>query len=250
MNETELDDLLNAWKTPPVPPSLRERVQAEIAAKRGYSLKALLNRWRLLIPVTAVGAVVLLVAALSAFPAKIAPPPFTVDSEMVQNEPWFVSGPERGILTSYNDTATEVRLAWSAPGHPMEGLLWAAKLAFSDTVEEIKRSSILEPDREASQYAEVYTTVGETVVLEPRTTLLNAGCRPSGRPGRVVGQETILNYATIAAQYDFWHRRVTVWMAPELNCFALRAKVEKQQHDGTWMLVSEKNALKVTMNPR
>jgi hypothetical protein len=35
---------------------------------------------------------------------------------------------------------------------------------------------------------------------------------------------------------------------PQLSCFALRATVEVQQADGTWSLVSEKKALKVTMN--
>ena len=46
----------------------------------------------------------------------------------------------------------------------------------------------------------------------------------------------------------FWRVRVTVWMAPALNCFALRATVEAQQADGSWTLESEKKALRVTMN--
>ena len=41
---------------------------------------------------------------------------------------------------------------------------------------------------------------------------------------------------------------MTLSMAPDLSCFALRATVEMQLEDGRWNLVSEKKAVKVTVN--
>jgi hypothetical protein len=41
---------------------------------------------------------------------------------------------------------------------------------------------------------------------------------------------------------------MTVWMSPELSCFALRARIEAQQPDGSRTTVSEKQAVKVTLN--
>jgi hypothetical protein len=43
-------------------------------------------------------------------------------------------------------------------------------------------------------------------------------------------------------------RRLTLWMAPDLGCFALRITTEERRPD-TFRLVSRKQALKVTLNP-
>jgi hypothetical protein len=37
-------------------------------------------------------------------------------------------------------------------------------------------------------------------------------------------------------------------MAPELGCFVLRATIEHKQPDGSWKLVTERNAVKVNVN--
>lgn len=254
MNDTELDELLNEWKTPPVPPSLLEGVRIGIAAKRSRPLRARLPDWRLLIVGTAVVAVVFLLANTSAFPEKISSPPYTVDSEIIlhQGTPGcpncWMEGPKNALMTSYNQAGSEVLVSWSAPNDSWEAVFWAAKLAVSDAVERVKRTFLLEPDRESEDYAVVHSTVAQSWVLTKRATLVNSGCRSGGPQGKVVGQEVILDYPTLAAQYDFWRVRVTVWMAPALNCFALRATVEAQQADGSWTLESEKKALRVTMN--
>jgi hypothetical protein len=67
----------------------------------------------------------------------------------------------------------------------------------------------------------------------------------------IVGRETILGYATAAIQLPLDGNRVrrTVWMAPALGCFALKVATEKQKADGTFRLISGKQALAVRLNP-
>ena len=38
-------------------------------------------------------------------------------------------------------------------------------------------------------------------------------------------------------------------MVPDLGCFALRITIEEQRLDGTFRPVSDKQALRVTLNP-
>ena len=264
MNDKELDELLNTWRTPPAPASLREGVRAGIAAKHRAPLQVPWRGWRLrLIAGAAVAAVVFLLADTSAFPEKVSPPPYTVDSQIIQyagpsGQPsrWINSGPESVLLTSYNQAGSEVILSWSAPDYPLEAAFWAAKMAVSDAVARVTRTFLLTPDTEAEDFAIAYSTVGQSRVPGRRSTLLNSGCRAP--QGKVVGQEVILNYPAIAVQYHWGRWRMTLWMAPELSCFALRATVEaegpfpirsdNEDGDGSWTLLSEKRALKVTVN--
>jgi hypothetical protein len=263
MNDTELDELLSTWKTPPVPASLREGVRASVAARRRHPLRELFTGWRLLIAGTAVAAVVFLLADTSAFPEKVSPPPYTVDSEIIMHpgseecvglppfgKCWLVSGPKHALMTSYNQAGSEVLLSWSAPDEPLKAAFWATKLAVSGLVGRLTRRFLLTPDEEAERedFVVLHSAVGQSWTIGERVPLVNSSCRPSARRGEVVGQEVILNYPTIMAHYDFWKTRITVWMAPQLSCFALRATVESQQPDGSWTLMSEKKALKVTVN--
>jgi hypothetical protein len=259
MNDRELDELLNTWKTPPVPGSLREGVRAGIPAKRAWPLGQLFSRWRLAIAGTAVAAVILLMANTSAFSRKLSPPPYIVDSEIILYAgPQAPSGcgfcwlypaylsPKSMLMRSYNQAGSEVVLSWSAPNERLVGAFWAARLAVASTIDKVGRSIPLAPELESPDYyAVAYTAVAQTQTLGARDDLVNSGCRPSGRRGEVVGQEVILNYPTIVVRYG---SRTFLWMAPELSCFALRARVEVEQQDGSWILVSEKKAVKVTLN--
>jgi len=69
--------------------------------------------------------------------------------------------------------------------------------------------------------------------------------------GPVVDRETILDYPTVAIQLplDGNGARRTVWMAPALGCFALKVTTERQTTDGSFRLVSGKQAVKVRLNP-
>jgi hypothetical protein len=42
---------------------------------------------------------------------------------------------------------------------------------------------------------------------------------------------------------------MTLWMSPNLGCFALRITLEARRPDGTFRLVSERRALRVKLNP-
>jgi hypothetical protein len=95
----------------------------------------------------------------------------------------------------------------------------------------------------------VHPTTNSSWTVGERTALLNSGCRSVGQPDKLVGDEVILNYPTVAAQHEIGGGRLmTVWMAPQLSCFALRARIEALQPDGSRTTVSEKKAVKVTLN--
>ncbi len=68
--------------------------------------------------------------------------------------------------------------------------------------------------------------------------------------GAAVGQATILNHATVAIQRRWMeHGRMTLWMAPDMACFALRATYEEQRPDGRFRTVSEKRVVKINPIP-
>jgi hypothetical protein len=256
MNDTELDELLNAWKTPEPSASFQERVRTGITAKPAMPSRRLFPRWRWVMAGAAVAAAVLIVVNTSAFSEKPNRPAYTVDSEITlygDLPGWMhvgYSGPKTAQMTSYNQAGTEVLLSWTSPDHPFDGAVWTAALAWSNVVGKITRQFTLSNDVKADRERRsvVHVTVGKTLDIGLRDSLLNSGCQPPGRRGEVIGQEVLLNYSTVAVRHDYYKRRVILWMAPELSCFALRARVELEQPDGSWKLESEKKAVKVTVN--
>ena len=248
MNDTELDELLNIWKAPPPRESLREGVRVGIEAK--HRERKLFTGWRLLSGAAAVVVVAVMLANTKAFPEKVSPPPYTVDSQIIRYVGWSLdaSGPESALVTSYNDAGSEVFLSWSSPDHPLEAAFWEAMSGVVGGVGRITRRLSLTPDQIARREARavVHPTVGQSWDVGERAMLVSSGCRVQGK---VVGEEVILNYPTKAVQHDIGGGRVmTLWMAPDLSCFALRAMIEALQPDGSRTLVSEKKALKVTVN--
>ena len=97
------------------------------------------------------------------------------------------------------------------------------------------------------QEAIVYPAmIGESWSLGNRTEVTRSGCTAQKN---VVAQEIILNYPTKAIQHQIGVDHIlTLWLAPDLSCFALRARIEVQQQDGTLKLISEKKAIRVTLN--
>jgi hypothetical protein len=67
--------------------------------------------------------------------------------------------------------------------------------------------------------------------------------------GTVVGSETILNHPTTAVQLPMRPNRMTLWLAPDMGCFALRITSETMRPDGSFHVWQMKQAVKVTMNP-
>jgi hypothetical protein len=67
--------------------------------------------------------------------------------------------------------------------------------------------------------------------------------------GSVVGRETILNYPTTAVELRLGdQRKMTLWSAPDLGCFALRVTSEVRRPDGSFHLMTVKQARRVTSN--
>lgn len=258
MNDTELDDLLNVWKTPSPGETLRANLRAAIAAKSARPPRKFFTRWRLA-AVAAVALFAVIVVNPNAFSAKA--PAYTVDSEVIRYATWESGGgQERVLMTSYNQEGSEVLLDGSFPDNPVETLALKNRLITDLALEKLsspfkklaKYYYILkydlktppnEPDRSARALLE-HPLYGETVGM--RDELLKSGCRPGGVA--VIGQDVVLNYRTTVIRQWIGFKRLTIWMAPELSCFGLRAQLHAQQPDGSWKLMSEKKALKVNVN--
>jgi hypothetical protein len=260
MNDTELDDLLNVWKTPSPSESLRASLSAAIAAKSARPPRKFFTRWRLA-AVAAVALFAVIVVNPNAFSAKA--PAYTVDSEVIHHEEWnYPAGWKRVLMTSYNKEGSEVLLDWSFPDNPAATVALKNRLTTNRALEKLsspfkkiaKYYYILkydlktppdpsdEPDASALAflgYPERSETIGR------RDELLKSGCRGAAK---VVGQDVILSYRTIIIQRPLGGGRLTLWMAPELGCFGLRAQIHELQPDGSWKLMSEKKALKVNVN--
>jgi hypothetical protein len=130
MNDTELDEVLNQWTVPPVPPSLRENLRGGFAASLPPTAPpGVLVRWRsafapsarktlLAAAIVAVGALLFAVTqALSQTPPPVRIP-YTVDSEFIR----YGDDGSRAVelySTSYpNQNGGETVLSRSIPGHP------------------------------------------------------------------------------------------------------------------------------------
>ncbi len=272
MNDTELDEILDSWNAPPVAASLRERVRAEFsAAMDPETIPVAQVSWKttfarrmrkglLAMAVVALGAFVLVVTqAISQTLGSVAPPvqlPYVVDSEFVQ----YADDGSREVemrTTSYSQDGQEVLLSRTLPGNPIGTAIargWDAgffhimpRPRLTPEMAERVRAARADPnhitlytgcDRPTCWITSHYGFGG---IGDART-----GCAQAG----VVGQETILNYPTVAAQRALGDsRRMTLWMAPDLGCFALRETLEERGPDGAFRPVSGKQALKVTLNP-
>jgi hypothetical protein len=262
MNDTELDELLNSWKTPPVPASLRRGVQAGIAANRRRPLHGLTAGWKLWTAAAAAIVAAVVLAGSNAFPERSGLPPFTVDSEITRypgsNLGEGYLEPKSAAMTSYNQDGSEIILSWSSLDPPLDAAVTEAATVFHDGIGRIMRGFhrfvlgfVLTPDQieRRKNFAVVHPTTSHSWTVGERATLVSSGCRSLGQGDKLVGEEVILNYPTVAAQHDIGGGRLmTLWMAPELSCFALRAKIEAQQPDGSRTTMSEKKAVKVTLN--
>ncbi len=257
MNDTELDNLLDTWSAPPAPASLRESVRAGFVANPERSpgvppwiapfvpgvRKSLVAG-----AILAMGAFFFVVAlALSQTHRIVAPPvgvPYMVDSDVVQYADDGTSAIEehRG---SYNDNGCEIGVYHFYPS--FSNAIRHALMQVGSVVGRLTLPFMVSPEllKKFESAARVSAGSEHGFALGSGAALINAGCVY----GPVVGHETILGHPTVAVQPDLGdHQRVTLWMARDLGCFALRITVEEKRPDGTYRLVTTKQALKVTMN--
>jgi hypothetical protein len=155
--------------------------------------------------------------------------PYTVDSVFVRYADTGSTLVE-SYMTSYQHEGREIVLLEFVPDHP---LLTAVRRAL-DTFGFVTFHIIREFDRRYRQ-----SNADMAIIMKN-------GC-VSGR-GQVIGRETILNYSTVAVQHDMGLQRITMWLASDLNCFALKMAIEGRRPDGSFLLQREKKALKVNTN--
>jgi hypothetical protein len=225
MKDTELDELLNCWKVPSPPVELREQVRGAFYPPR--KRRSLRFNLKPMFAGTALGACVGLLAIVTqAFPQTIRIAsglfqiPYTVDSEFVNFDEYGTPKVEM-YATSYMDKGVETQLSSSVPGEPFATAVRRVLDATGFLLSRIVR-------RDHSGY------------------FVGSGCVNQGQP--VVERKTLLGFPTVAIQTRFGggQERMTLWMAPDLDCFALMTRDEERQADGSYRVVSEKHALSVT----
>jgi hypothetical protein len=248
MNDTELDELLDTWSAPPVPVALRRGVRTAFAARPRRPMNFGVRRVLFAGALLGAGAFLFIVAL--AFPQTLklvsprVPIPYSVDSECIRYS--YDGSPEGEVyLTSYNYNGSEIILSRTFPGNPFKTAIHRALDAT------LSLSYFLRPPRvSAEQWERIKASARidtgfASELLGNAAALVRAGCMA----GPVVGRETILNHTTVAVQRLDNHTRTTLWMAPDLSCFALRMTTEKQRPDGTFRRLSAKHAVRVILNP-
>ncbi|HTB15449.1 MAG TPA: hypothetical protein VK752_27955 [Bryobacteraceae bacterium] len=266
MNDTELDELLNTWKVPAAPRSLRESVRTALQAKAERRRK----RWIAVLVPAVLGMAALLLFVTPAIPQRMgltAPPvkhPYLVDSEFVRYSK--DGSPAIDMYsTSYNDQyGREILLSRHIPDNPVHDAIARLLDAAGDATAPIRfrllrlspgGSEMVDKMAAAAPRPAVNTQCADEKCITGvgHFSLPMAAANPGigCADGKIVDRETILGYPTVAIQLPLDGNRVrrTVWMAPALECFALKVATEKQQADGTFGLVSGKQALAVRLNP-
>ncbi|MGA2736058.1 MAG: hypothetical protein ABSG65_01265 [Bryobacteraceae bacterium] len=261
MNDSELDELLDAWTAPPVPASLRKNVQAGFAASQTSWTVARVPRARKRM----IAAAILVLAAFAlvvaqAFPQKAAPPlriPYTVDSE-------FLSYANDGSAvvemysTSYERDGAEILKSRSIPRHPLGTVIGRALDAALPLWSRLTARFTVAPEVLERVRRSAHQAVGAITGCDASCLVLEhygfaraaVGLNTACIDGTIVGHQTILNHPTTAIQPRMGGSvRMTWWMAPDLGCFALRITTEKKRPDGTFRLVQEKRALRVNLTP-
>lgn len=253
MNDMELDELLDKWIAPAPTDALRERIRLHARPKRNWP-------WRKALAAAAVVAMLLIVSkAVSQTATPEARSPYTVLSEFVRygNDG---SSVVQMYGTSYNDRyGREILLARHLPdpfkdvmarmldaasGATLPARMFLFRLTPGGAEMLARRAAIAPHPMVAMECADQMCLSGVGSYVLPKASMNECA-------DAVVDRETILNYATVALQLplDGNRRRRTVWMAPALGCFALKVATEEQRADGTFRLLSAKQALVVRLNP-
>lgn len=258
------------------PPALDARVLGIRKTSRRFPaarrILAVASRARKGLWVAAVVGFVFLIVVTDAIPqtAKLlsppAPPPYTVDSEYVRYADDGSQAVEMLARSFTDQNGNEVILERTVPDRP----LGTAAARTLDAILPLLRrltAPLTVPAKELEKIKQhAPKTLGIVSGCTEKTCLLlehwafeRAESGPSApcAVGSLVGHATILSHSTIGIERPLPNpratpsrpaaARITMWMAPDLGCFALRLSVEEQRPDGTFRLVSEKQALRVTL---
>ncbi len=246
-SDEDLNYLLKAWTAPPSPDSLERRLRRAYRDRTGSRSRGWFGNASaagMFAGITA-GAVMFLLVIAQAFPQSLAglsgtASSFTVDYEEIEYKAdgsstileYFTEAPHGGGVLSSEFPGDPVRTAYVRILDPLNLIL----------------ARIAKPlvDRQEARLNARFPLRAKHIAEQQRT------CMP-GDPWTVVGNETILNYATTGIQKIWMEEgkpvRLTEWPAPDLHCVTLKSTTEKT-FDGSFQLAYERRALKVTMNAK
>lgn len=255
-NDRQLSKLLREWHVEDAPRSLDLRVLGLCQPPRRFPAIRRKSLWA----AAAAGAAVLIVVT-QAIPQTInliappPPPPYTVDSEYVRYADDGSSTVEMFSTSYLNEKGSEVILERTIANHPLETALGRTL----DAVFPLRRLSGTPITRPST--VGIVTCNDLTCLVLGHWYFARAESGPNApcAAGDVVGAETILGHPTVAVMRPMPNpratashpipARITIWMAPDLGCFALRLFIEEQRPDGTFRPVSGKQAVRVTVKP-
>jgi hypothetical protein len=254
MNDQELDDILNTWRTPAPLPGFRERIRAGFRppSRRWFALRP-----RTFAVAAALGAVALLFFVPRADPQPAPAIPWTVDSEFIRYADGGSSSVEM-LMTSWMQGGNETVLSRSDPSNPLTTAMWQAADAIGPAHDRIVSSLFFDQAKleriHKSRAERAARTVGAVTGCEAHCLAVNhfyferaqSGAGTPCVASPLVGRDTILGHPTVAFRQRWTeHGRNTVWMAPDLGCIALRSLYEGEEPDGSFKMVSEKRAVRI-----
>lgn len=274
-NDPQLSRLLREWQVEDAPVSLDAKVLCIHEHGRRFSavrrILTLRPGTRKIVWATTLMGLAFLAVVTQAIPQTLkfispaAAPPYTVDSEYFRYSDDGAREAEMFSTSYTNEKGNEVLLQRTIADRPLE-------TAFGRTLDAILPlwGRVISPIS-YKEWEKIRQSAPPSVGLvggcDYNCLVLYhwffavAGNGPNAPcvAGSLVGQKTILGYSTIGVMRPVPNpratpsqpaaARMTMWMAPELGCFALRLSVEEQRPDGTFRLVSEKQALRVTLKP-
>ena len=243
MNDTELDEMLNQWDTPPLRAELREVMRAGFTAARPRKKAG--SRWfsafipgagKGLLAGVAVGAVACLLLISQAFPQSL-----TLFSSGYRAgatyflEYEFVRYADNGSptvdvqITSLRNGGNELIVAMHS--HPPKA---------QDTLVGIGGAFTLLLYRFAPSLAFHRASTDQAAWVKEKVAM---GCAKEG----VIGHETILGHATAVVLSSSPEGRGTSWLAPDMECYPLKLTNEIQRPDGTFYVSLRKLPITVVM---
>jgi hypothetical protein len=245
MNDNDLDEFLDHWLAPPPSPLLRQRVLAEFRALNHRPRR----RWLISVAVLG-GALLALVSNAVPKTKSFIPAAWSVDSEFFRYAPDGSSINEMNT-TSYSLDGNEIVWSRSDPRNPLEGAVFRAADVVLPAVSRAMRSGIGDPvaERQHDRALGFVVSCGGGALTRclqiehyfferhPSTCI----------SGTVIGHAMILNHSTIGIQEQLSDSlRITLWLAPDLGCFALKAGIEYRLRDGVFHIESEKRASRIS----
>jgi hypothetical protein len=273
-DDLRLRGLLREWQVEDPPPALDARVlgrtrapaPAPAVSRRTSRMRTIASGARKTMLAAAIlGMGAFLIVVTQAVPQTLKlvssplPVPYRVDSEYLRYADDGSQTVEMYSTSYTNQNGREVLLERTIADHPL-GTAFGRTL---DAVTGFGSSRELEKEKYGPERVGVISGCSPWTCLTLSHWFFRRAEGGADAPcvaGRVVGRDTILGYPATAVQLPLPNQRatssrpaaarITMWMAPDLGCFALRIWIEEQQPDGTFRLVSTKQALRVTVEPR